>query len=101
MHIISKTRLKEFWTTHLKAESGLISWYKVTQNCYWENFSDVRKTYPSADLVKKLTVFNICGNNYRLITKIQFSYKKVFIRAVLTHSEYDEGNWKRHPCLGI
>jgi len=55
----------------------------------FQNFNDLRQTFSSADLVGNFTVFNIGGNNYRLIT-----YIIIFIRAVLTHSEYDKENWK-------
>jgi mRNA interferase HigB len=97
MHIITKARLKDFWTKHPKAESGLLHWFKITSNSNWENFNDVRQTFEYVDLVKGLTVFNIGGNKYRLITKIVFTRKKVYIREVLLHSEYDKDNWKNDP----
>jgi len=58
-------------------------------------FNDLRATYASADHVDGLTVFNIGGNKYRLIAAIHYNRKKVFIRAVLTHADYDRGDWKR------
>ena len=57
--------------------------------------SSLRATFASADYVGGLTVFNIGGNKYRLIASIHYNRKKVFIRAVLTHPEYDRGNWKQ------
>ena len=60
-------------------------------------FFQLRHTFPQADQVGNLTVFNISGNNYRLITLIDYRYQKVFVRAVLTHSEYDTDNWKNDP----
>lgn len=51
--------------------------------------------FPSADKVDKLTVFNVGGNKIRLIAAIHYNRKKVYVRAVLTHKEYDAGNWKR------
>ena len=60
-------------------------------------FFQLRQTFPQADQVGNLTVFNISGNNYRLITLIEYRYQKVFVRAVLTHSEYDTDNWKNDP----
>jgi len=58
------------------------------------SIEEVRSVFPSADKVGKLTVFNIGGNKVRLITAIHYNRKKIYIRAVLTHKEYDEGSWK-------
>lgn len=95
MHIISKTRLKQGWEKHSKAEVGLRTWYKIASQSRWTHLDDVRQSFPHADLVGQLTVFNIGGNKYRLITKIDFLRGKVYIRDVLTHAEYDKGNWKK------
>jgi mRNA interferase HigB len=100
MHIISKTTLKQFLAKHPTAEMGLRAWYKITTHSQWQHFDDVRRTFPHADLVGQLTVFNIGGNKYRLITKIVFAKKeggtgKVYIRRVLTHAEYSKDNWKK------
>lgn len=94
MHIISKSYLKQFWEKHPQAEVGLRLWYKITSDHRWKHFDDVRQVFPHADLVGQLTVFNISGNKYRLITKIVFPKGRIYIRAVLTHAEYDKGNWK-------
>jgi mRNA interferase HigB len=94
MHIITRVRLKEFWEKHPNAEISLRLWYKLTSLAQWQNFVELRQVFPSADQVENLTVFNIGGNNYRLITLVDYEYKKVFIRHVLTHAEYDKQNWK-------
>ena len=57
-------------------------------------FVDLRSIFPSADQVGKLTVFNIGGNKARLIAAVHYNRRKVYIHAVLTHNEYDEGKWK-------
>jgi len=75
----------------------LRSWYKLTYEAEWQNFVDLRQIYPSADQVSNLTVFNIGGNNYRLIALVDYKYQKVFIRHVLTHAEYDKEDWKNDP----
>jgi mRNA interferase HigB len=59
------------------------------------SFDDLRSTFPSADKVGELIVFNIGGNKYRLIVSIHFNRGKVYVRHVLTHAEYDKGAWKR------
>jgi mRNA interferase HigB len=57
--------------------------------------ADVRRTFSSADAVSKWTVFNIKGNQYRLIAEINYLSGRLYVRHVLTHSEYDRGGWKR------
>jgi mRNA interferase HigB len=97
MHIISKTILKQFWEKHPESEISLRTWYKIVNQHQWKHFDNVRQNFPHADLVGQLTVFNICGNNYRLITKFVFPKRKVYIRDVLTHAEYDKNKWKKDP----
>lgn len=94
MHIITRSRLIQFWEKHPNAETSLRLWYKLTTQAQWQNFSQLHQVFPSADQVGNLTVFNISGNNYRLITLIDYKYQKVFIRHILTHAEYDKENWK-------
>jgi mRNA interferase HigB len=94
MHVISRSRLVEFWEKYPNAETSLHSWYKITSLAEWQSFVDLRQVFPSADQVSNLTVFNIGGNNYRLITLVDYKYQKVFIRHVLSHTEYDKEDWK-------
>lgn len=94
MRVISRKALREFWETHPNAESSLLVWYQRTCDAEWQNFADVRQVFRSADLVGNFTVFNIGGNNYRLITFIDYDEQIVFIRNVLTHAEYDKETWK-------
>lgn len=95
MHIISLSKLKQFWQKHPNSVAGLQYWYKLTNLYKWQSFNEVRQTFPSADLVGNFIVFNICGNNYRLITYIDFKFSKVFIRDILTHTKYDKENWEK------
>lgn len=97
MHVITRAALIQFWELHPNAEPPLRTWYKLTAQAQWSSFVDARRTFPSADLVSKFTVFNIGGNNYRLIALVDFTYQKVFVRHVLTHAEYDKEDWKNDP----
>lgn len=87
-------RLREFWEEHPAAESPLRTWYSQVEQTKWQNFAQVRQDFPAADLVHRLTVFNIAGNHYRLIVRIEYQQQKVYIRAVLTHAEYGKGTGK-------
>ena len=95
MHVISEKKLREFWQTRPDAEEPLRAWIRVTRRARWGSFAEVRATYAHADVVGPLVVFNIGGNKYRLIAAIHFNRAKVYVRHVLTHTEYDRGNWKK------
>jgi len=73
----------------------LAQWYKLIKQTEFSSFVELRELFPSADQVGKLTVFNIGGNKIRLIAAIHYNRKKVYIRAVLTHAEYDQEKWKK------
>lgn len=94
MHIITRKRLNEFAAAHPQATSGLRHWYALMKPATFGSFADLRAVFPSADQVGKLTVFNIGGSQARLIAAIHYNRRRVYIRAVLTHAEYDEGKWK-------
>jgi len=93
MHIITRKRLNEFAKKHPDAKSALQHWYRLMKSGQFRSFAALRATFPDADQVEKLTVFNI-GRKVRLIAAIHYSRQKIYIRAVLTHEEYDKGTWK-------
>ena len=94
MHIISRKNLRTFWEQHPDSKAPLSRWFKIVKRSNFANFADLRITFPSADLLGNLIVFNIGGNKYRLIASIHFNRQKIYIRQVLTHKQYDRGNWK-------
>ena len=94
MHIITRKRLNEFAEKHPTTTSGLVLWYRALKRNNPANFVELRRIFPHADQVGGLTVFNIGGNKARLIAAIHYNRWKVYIRAVLTHTEYDTGKWK-------
>ncbi len=99
VRVISLKLLREFWDSHRDAEQPLRLWYKTAEKATWSSLHDVRKTYTHADPVKtkggdRLTVFDIGGNKFRLIVRINYDHELVNVRSVLTHKEYDEGKWK-------
>ena len=81
MHIITKRRLQEFWEEHPLAEKPLRAWYVHAKQARWHNFSEVGQDFSAADQVKRLTVFNIGGNKYRLIVRIEYARQKMYIRG--------------------
>ena len=94
MHIISKKKILDFVKNNPKSKSPLEYWYKIVNNTNFSNFDHLRRVFPSADQVGKFTVFNIAGNNFRLIAAIHYNRSKIYIRHILTHREYDSEKWK-------
>lgn len=93
MWVVSLRRLREFCAIHSRANVSLRAWFDQTQAAEWQNFSDIRATFPSADLVGNCTVFNIGGNHFRLVTRVFYSSHKVYVLRVMTHAEYDREDW--------
>ncbi len=91
MRVIAKKILREFWQKHRDCEQQLKAWYQETSKAEWKNTKDIKRDYPAASLlVNNRVVFNIKGNHYRLITKLNFDYQMVWIRFIGTHSDYDK-----------
>lgn len=95
MHVISRKKLKEAAARHGDLEGPLDAWFRIAKKAAWRNLADVRKTFSTADAVAKWTIFNIKGNQYRLLVEINYASGRIFIRHVLTHAEYDRGGWKQ------
>lgn len=91
MRIIAKSTLRRFWNTHQDAEQPLRAWYDEARKAEWNNFNDIKRQFRSASIVgNDRVVFNIKGNDYRLVILILFRKGKAFIRFVGTHGEYDK-----------
>lgn len=95
MRIIAKPILRNFWALNRSAEIPLLIWYREAKTAGWNNLAEIKETFPRDDLVGECIVFNIGGNKYRLITKINFRTKAIYIRFILTHEEYNQDKWKR------
>lgn len=93
MRIIAIKKLREFWLKHPDAEQPLRAWYKETEAANWLKPNDITKYYRTVSILStNRVVFNIKGNDYRLITTINYDYKVVYIRFIGTHKEYDRIN---------
>jgi mRNA interferase HigB len=95
VRVISKPAILQFSARHGNALVPLLNWYRITKRADWRSLADVRKDLVHADIVGRRTVFNIHGNNYRLIARVNYKTKRVFILYILTHVEYRKGDWKR------
>jgi len=93
MRIVSHRKLKEFYQTagHENSRVALERWYDIAEKAGWRNLSDIKVDFPATDYVgNQRYVFNIKGNNYRLVVVIKFTIGYIYIRFVGTHKEYDK-----------
>ena len=102
MRIIKDSRLREFAKQYSRASSSLKIWRTLTKAAVWRSFEDVKKTIRSADQMTfpgghRVVVFNIGGGAFRLVTVIHYNRGIVYIRKLLTHSQYSKEDWKNDP----
>jgi mRNA interferase HigB len=98
MHVITRKRLNDFASKHPECRSALAHWYHVMKKRQFSSLVELKGAFAAADRVGKFTVFNIGGNIVRLIAAIHYNRRKVYIRHIVTHAEYDRGNWKDESC---
>jgi mRNA interferase HigB len=93
MRVIAKRTLRQFWESHPRgsqAETPLRVWYATVEDADWASPADVKATYGDASILKESrVVFNISGNKFRLVARINYPYRVVYVRFVGTHEEYD------------
>lgn len=94
MHVITQSRVWDAKKKYLESANALDGWYRVIKKNQFNNFAELKKSFNSVDKVGHLVVFDIGGNKLRLITHIHFQRKKVYIRHILTHKEYEKNTWK-------
>jgi mRNA interferase HigB len=93
LRVIAKKVLKEFWQKHSDCEQQLKSWYQESTKSNWKNSNDIKREYPTASfLPDNRVVFNIKGNHYRLIIKLNYEYQILWIRFIGTDAECDKIN---------
>ena len=99
MHVITRRTLLEYADEHPDARAPLDGWHRTAEAAEWRSLADVRRDYPHADGVpvasgRTMTVFNVGGNKYRLIVGINYRAGRCYVKAFLTHADYDRKNWK-------
>jgi len=91
--IFAKSTLRQFWEKKPDSEQHLKTWYDTAMNSNWKTPNDVKQTYSNASILKEgRVVFNIKGNDYRLVVKFNYEKQWIFIRFIGTHKEYDKIN---------
>ncbi|NQE35779.1 type II toxin-antitoxin system HigB family toxin [Microcoleus asticus] len=97
MHVISRKKLRDYCQNHADSCEALDDWYKIASQANWIKLIEVQTIYPQAEAVGNFTIFNIKGNNYRLIVSLNYQKQIVYIKYILTNAEYDKENWKNDP----
>ena len=97
MRLIAIKNLRANACRYPDAKKAVETWYLVVKNAAWSNLEDVREVYRDAEAVGNFTVFNIKGNNYRLIVGINYVKQRAYFKFFLTHAEYDKDYWKNDP----
>lgn len=93
MRVFARRPLREFWEKHPDSEEQLATWYKEATKANWTSPAEIKSEYAKASILKdKKVIFNICGNKYRLVVRINYQRKWVFILFIGTHIEYDNLN---------
>ncbi len=100
MRIVKEGAVREYGRKHADARTWLDGWLDVARTASWKSLVDVRRTYNTADEVlvgsgKPVVVFNVRGNNYRLIVAIHYGTGIIYVRDFMTHAEYDGQRWKQ------
>ena len=91
MQIIALRSLREFWVVHPQAEVPLRAWYGLVSRARWDGPAEIREMFNSADFVgDSRVIFDIGGNKYRIVAHVAFRFKRVLIKFVGTHKDYDK-----------
>ena len=90
MRVIAVSHLRTFWENHPDAEQALKSWVDEVKQATWQQPADIKMQYRNASILKnRRVVFNIKGNDYRLITAVAYRYQAVYVKFIGTHADYD------------
>jgi mRNA interferase HigB len=97
--VIKTSRIRDFVSEHARSKTSLLVWLKVAQAGRWQTFLDVRSAYASVDEVrvnsgKKVVVFNIAGNSFRLVCAIHYNRGIIYVLRFMSHAEYSKEKWK-------
>ena len=93
MRVISRSTLSAFWSNHTNSKSALEAWFWEARHATWQSSSDIKAAYKTASfLIDNRVVFNIKGNDYRLIVSVAYQFGAVYIKFIGTHAQYDAIN---------
>lgn len=95
MHVVSKRGLLETASRHADCLGPAVAWFHVARRARWLVLESVRRDFPAADQVGHVLIFNLRGNRYRLVTRVSYRSQRIYVKALLTHAEYDRKEWMK------
>jgi mRNA interferase HigB len=90
MRVISRRALREFWEIHPQPEAPLAAWFRIMEHGNFSAFNSIKTTFGAADYVAPYTIFDVGGNKFRVVAVIHYDRRRVYVRHVFTHADYDE-----------
>jgi mRNA interferase HigB len=93
VRVISRKAIRDAAANRGEWTASLTAWYKITRNADWKSFADVRRTWKNSDVAGRFVIFDISHNRCRLIATINYKWRMVYIRHILSRAEYDERKW--------
>jgi mRNA interferase HigB len=94
VRIVSRRAIREATARHSEWGASLSAWYKIAKNADWKNLTEVRNSWKNSDAVGRFVVFDISHNKCRLIATVNYKWRMVYIRHILSHAEYDQEAWQ-------
>jgi mRNA interferase HigB len=95
VNVISQRGLRQLVAKRPEAHDEAIAWYQAARRAIWSSLEDVRREFPGTDKVGAVLIFNLYHNRYRLIATPVYHLRKIYVKALLTHKEYDREEWKK------
>lgn len=100
MRLIKQVTVRQWARLHGKAKAPLEHWLVLVKKAKWQKFTELKVIFPSADQVilasgRTVIIFNIAGNNYRLIAAVHFNKQRIYALRFMTHAEYSKEEWKK------
>ncbi len=95
MNVISKRGLKQQIEQHQDCAAAALAWYRVARKAEWTSLEEVRREIASTDQVGRVLIFNLRGNAYRLIVGVNWPSQRLYVKALLSHTEYDKKEWMK------
>ena len=86
--------VREFAAKRADSAPSLSNWLRITRAAAWRTFAELRADFGAADQVGRRTVFNVAGNKYGLIARVNYQTQRVFVLGIMTHAQYAKGDWK-------
>jgi mRNA interferase HigB len=95
VNVINRIAVRRFMKDHPEVATALEAWWRVTRAARWQQMSDCRRSFTTADQVGRCLIFDLMGNRYRLITVVSWRNQRIYVKALLTHREYERNTWHK------